>query len=264
VTSPHLTFASDAEAIDASGAISHWREHGWARLGAVASNETLAALRARADDIMLGRVVHEGMFFQSDSGTGRYEDLAFGRGWEGPSLCYRKIEKLEVDPLFRAWLGNPVFERVARAVIGPEVTLYRATLFTKSAEGGTDLPWHQDGGDFWGLDRDPELQIWTALDDVPLESGCVEAVDGSHRAGLATPLGGTIPLRVLLDARPDERSLALPARAGEVLLIHNHLWHRSGRNTTGRPRRAFTVAYMDARTRCVRKKRSPRSFMRVF
>jgi phytanoyl-CoA hydroxylase len=259
-----LTLASDPETLDIAAAISHWREHGWARLGAIASDDTLGRLRERADDIMLGRVVHEGMFFQADSATGRYEDLAFGRGWEGPGLSYRKVEKLEFDPLFRAWLANQAFERVARAVIGPGVALYRATLFTKSAAGGTDLPWHQDGGDFWGLDRDPELQIWTALDDVPRESGCVEAVDGSHRAGLATPLGGTIPLRVLTAARPEERTVALPARAGEVLLIHNHLWHRSGRNTTGRPRRAFTVAYMDARTRCVRKKRAPRSFLAVF
>ncbi|MGO9836322.1 MAG: phytanoyl-CoA dioxygenase family protein [Polyangiaceae bacterium] len=262
---PHpLALASDAETLDVVAAIAHWREHGWAHLGTVASEETLARLRARADDIMMGRVVYEGMFFQGDSATGRYEDLAFGRGWEGPSLRYRKIEKLELDPLFRAWLGNGAFERVARAVIGPEVALYRATLFTKSAEGGTELPWHQDGGDFWGLDRDPELQIWTAIDDVPRESGCVEVVDGSHRAGLATPLGGTIPVRVLLAARPEERTVAIPARAGEVLLIHNHLWHRSGRNTTGLPRRAFTVAYMDARTRCVRKKRAARSFMAVF
>jgi hypothetical protein len=244
--------------------VSHWREHGWARLGVVAGDETCSLLRARADDIMLGRVVYEGMFFQADSTTGRYEDLAFGRGWEGPSLSYRKIEKLEVDPLFRAWLSSEIFERVARAVIGPDVALYRATLFTKSARGGTDLPWHQDGGDFWGLDRDPELQIWTALDEVPIESGCVEVVDGSHRAGLATPLGGTIPLRVLQEARPEDHALAVPARAGEVLLIHNHLWHRSGRNTTGRPRRAFTVSYMDARTRCVRKKRAPRSFVPAF
>ena len=26
----------------------------------------------------------------------------------------------------------------------------------------------QDGGRLWGLSRDPELQIWTALDDAPL------------------------------------------------------------------------------------------------
>jgi phytanoyl-CoA hydroxylase len=259
-----LMLAPGAHAIDLQGIVAHWREHGWARLGIAASGETLDRLRARVDDIMLGRVVYEGMFFQLDSPSGTYEDLVFGRGWEGPSLRYRKVEKLEVDPLFRAWLENSLFERVVRAIVGAEVAIYRATLFSKGAHGGTDLPWHQDGGNFWGLSHDPELQIWTALDDAPPESGCVEVVDGSHVAGLATPLGGTIPRDARSRARPDERKRALPARAGEALLIHNHLWHRSGRNTTGAPRRAFTVTYMPASIRCMRKKRAPRSFMRVF
>jgi ectoine hydroxylase-related dioxygenase (phytanoyl-CoA dioxygenase family) len=144
------------------------------------------------------------------------------------------------------------------------VNLYRATLFTKAAEGGTDLPWHQDGGDFWGLDREGELQIWTALDDASVDAGCVEVIDRSHRGGLATPLGGTIPAHLLASARAPERARPLPASAGEVLLIHNHLWHRSGRNTTGHIRRAFTVSYLDARTRCTRKKRAPRTFPRVW
>ena len=213
---------------------------------------------------MMGRVVHEGLFFQRDSPTGRYEELVFGRGWEGPSLEYRKIEKLELDPCFRGWLENAVFERVARALLGDAVALYRATLFTKSARGGTVLPWHQDGGSFWGLDRDPELQIWTALDDAPEGGGCLEVVDASHLGGLATPLGGTIPHDRLDERHADERITALPARAGEVLLIHNYLWHRSGRNTTGVTRRAFTVSYIDAATRCTRRRRAPRAFVRVF
>lgn len=244
--------------------LDHYRRHGWARLGLVAGEETLSTLRTRAEEIMLGRVVHEGLFFQHDAPTGRYEDLEFGRGWVGPSLSYRKIEKLERDPLFRAWIEAPVFEPVVRAVVGPDVAIYRATLFTKSAIGGTELPWHQDGGSFWGLDRDPELQIWTALDDAPAEAGCVEVFDGSHRGGLATPLGGTIPRDVLDRAGADTQRLALPARAGEALLIHNHLWHRSGTNTTGLARRGFTVAYMPASTKCVRKRRAPRAFTRVF
>jgi len=249
---------------DLAAAIAHWRAHGWARLGRVATDADLEALRRRADDVMLGRVVHEGLFFQHDAETGRYEDLEFGRGWVGPSLAYRKIEKLERDDVFRAWIENPAFERVVRAVVGDEVAIYRSTLFSKSARGGTELPWHQDGGSFWGLDRDPELQIWTALDDVPVAAGCVEVVDGSHRGGLATPLGGSIPRDVVERAGADARRLALPAAAGDVLLIHNHLWHRSGTNATGRPRRAFTVAYMPASTRCVRKRRPPREFVRVF
>jgi ectoine hydroxylase-related dioxygenase (phytanoyl-CoA dioxygenase family) len=250
--------------VSMQSAIAHYREHGWVRLGVLADEPTLAALRARADDIMLGRVIHEGLFFQHDSRTGRYEDLEFGRGWVGPSLSYRKIEKLERDPLFRAWLEHPAFEHLVRAVVGPEVSIYRATLFTKSAHGGTELPWHQDGGTFWGLDRDPELQIWTALDDAPAESGCLEVLDGSHLAGPATPLGGTIPCDVVARHGAEARRLALPARAGEVILIHNHLWHRSGTNATGRPRRGFTVAYMPASTQCLRKRRAKRTFLRVF
>lgn len=245
-------------------ALEHWRAHGWARLGVLADDGVLEALRRRADDIMQGRVVHEGLFFQHDSGTGRYEDLEFGRGWIGPSAAYRKIEKLERDPLFRAWLEHPCLEPVVHAVVGPEVAIYRATLFTKSAAGGTELPWHQDGGSFWGLDRDPELQVWTALDDVPAEAGCVEVVDSSHRGGLATPLGGSIPADVVARAGADTRRLALPAVAGEVMLLHNHVWHRSGTNATGKPRRAFTVSYMPASTRCTRTRRAPRTFTRAF
>jgi hypothetical protein len=256
--------AGGAEGTDVAAAVAHFRAHGWARLGVAASDAALERLRARADDIMMGRVVHEGLFFQRDSHSGRYEDLVFGRGWEGPSPEYRKIEKLEVDPLFRAWLENALFERVARVVLGDAVALYRATLFTKGVDGGTELPWHQDGGSFWGLDRDPELQIWTALDDAPVEAGCVEVVDASHAGGLATPLGGTIPKEISLERGADARKVPLPARAGEVLLIHNYLWHRSGWNTTGRPRRAFTVSYLSADTRCTRRRRAPRSFVRVF
>ncbi len=245
-------------------ALEHFRVHGWARLGRLADDEQLARLRERADDLMLGRVVHEGLFFQHDAPSGRYYDLDFGRGYVGPSLSYRKIEKLERDPVFRAWLENPAFERIVRPLVGGDVTLYRATLFTKAATGGTDLPWHQDGGSFWGLDRDPEVQLWTALDDSSLEAGCVEVLDGSHLGGLASPLGGVVQPEALARARAEERKLALPAQAGEVLLLHNHVWHRSGVNTTGRTRRAFTVAYMHASTRCTRKKRAPREFLRVF
>ena len=244
--------------------LAHFREHGWARLGRVLDDAGLAALRERADELMLGQRVIDGLFFQKDSASGRYGDLEFGRGWVGPSLEYRKIEKLEKDDRYRALIANPLYERVARALIEGEIAVYRACLMTKAASGGTVLGWHQDGGRFWGVDRDPDLQIWTALDDAPAEAGCVEVVPGSHRAGLATPGGGNLPPEVLAAAGAEQRALALPARAGEALLIHNHVWHRSGRNHSGLARRAFTVCYMSAATRCLRRKRAPREFHRPF
>jgi ectoine hydroxylase-related dioxygenase (phytanoyl-CoA dioxygenase family) len=249
---------------DVEAAVAHHRAHGWARLGTVLDDEALAALRARADAIMLGEIAIPGLFFQHDSDTGRYDDLSFGEGYVGPSLRYRKIEKLERDPLFRALIEHATFERVVRAVIPGDIAIYRAVLFSKSKEGGSNLPWHQDGGKFWGLDREPTLQIWTGLDDAELDGGCVEVVPGSHAAGLATPLGGVVP-DALVEARGAEAAaLPIPTRAGEALLIHNHVWHRSARSRSGHARRGFTVCYMSAETRCLRKKRAPREFVRVF
>ena len=107
------------------------------------------------------------------------------------------------------------------------------------------------------------LQIWTALDDAPLVAGCVEVLPGTHAQGLATPLGGVVPKNHLA-ARGTADAVALPARAGDVLLLHNHVWHRSAPNRTGSARRALSVCYMSAATKCVRKKRAPRTFVRVF
>lgn len=250
--------------MDLTGPLAAYRADGYARLGPVLDEATLVALRARADEVMLGQVTYPGLFFQRDTVTGRYDDLEFGKGWQGPSLNYRKVEKLEKDPLFLSLIQAPLFGRVTRAVLGEAVTIYRAVLFNKAAQGGTPLPWHQDGGEFWGIDRDPELQIWVALDDAPVEAGCVEFFPGTHRAGLATPLGGLVPEAMAAARDAEAHAVKVPARAGEALLIHNMVWHRSGVNRTAAPRRAFTVCYLAAETRCLRKKRAPRSFPRVF
>jgi phytanoyl-CoA hydroxylase len=257
-----MTDALDDAALER--ALADYREQGFGRLGRVVDDATLTALRQRADDLMLGCLTIPGLFFQHDASSGRYEDLVHGAGWIGPSLDYRKLEKLEKDDLFHALLSSPVFERAARAVIGGDIVIYRAVLFHKGAAGGSNLPWHQDGGRFWGLDRDPVLQIWTALDDAPEDGGCVEVLPGSHHHGLVSPLGGLVQPEHVAARHADARAVKVPARAGEVLLLHNHCWHRSGRSATGRPRRAFTVCYMSAATRCTRKKHAPRAFVRVF
>jgi len=209
-------------------------------------------------------VTYPGLFFQLDAETGRYEDAPIGLGWQGPSLAYRKLEKLEKDPRFLAWLENPLFEKVTRAQIEGPVVLYRAIVFNKGIPGGSDIPWHQDGGKLWGLSQDPFVQIWTALDDAPIDGGCLEVIPGSHVGGLVTPLGGVVPADKVAAARANERAVPLPAAAGEVVLVHNNLWHRSGRSRTGKRRLALSVCYMSAATRCLRKKRAPRVFFPVF
>jgi phytanoyl-CoA hydroxylase len=256
--------AADAVETALDAPLAEFARNGYARLGPVLSADGARQLRERADALMLGEIRYPGLFFQHDSATGLYEDLRFGDGWVGPSRAYRKLEKLELDPLFVAWIENPLFARVARAVLGGELALYRAVLWNKAPHGGMDLPWHQDDGEFWGLDRPPCLQIWTALDDAPAEAGCVEVLPGSHLQGLASPVGGTVQRDRLEAERAESRCMQLPVVAGEALLIHNHVWHRSGRNTTDTPRRAIGISYLSGATRCRRKRRAPRTFQRVF
>jgi hypothetical protein len=245
---------------DVAAALAHLAVHGWARLGRVAADDALATLRARADALMTGGVPREGLFFQHDSPTGAYEDLRFGDGWIGPSPAYRKIEGLERDDVVRGWIAGAVARAVLWTKAAARAGADEVGTDEPRAGGGTALPWHQDGGRFWGLSAQPTLTMWTALDDAPVESGCVEVIPGTHLGGLATPEGGTIPAELTVVRAADV--LALPAVAGEVLLLHNLVWHRSGRNRTGQARRALSVCYMSASITCLRKRRAPRRFLR--
>ena len=46
-----------------------------------------------------------------------------------------------------------------------------------------------------------------------------------------------------------EKVISLEAEAGEAILLHNFLLHKSGINSTPMSRRAFSVTYMDSETR---------------
>src|SRR4051812_27343999 len=225
-----------------------WEENGYLRLGQVASDAELAALQERIDAIMLGKVAYPGMFFQMDSQTGEYGDLR-GKGWEGPSLAYRKIQDLEQDPLFLGYMRHPRFRELTRELVGESVSVFRAMFMNKPARRGTVLPYHQDGGTQWGLDRERFVTVWTALDDAAIANGCMQVIPGSHRLGLLSDRGHTITPEQEARYCRDEDSLYLEARAGEAFLLHNYLLHRSGVNRIERPRRAFSVVYMDGATR---------------
>lgn len=250
--------------IDVAAAIEAYRAQGFAKLGRVVDDAQLAQLRERTEDLMLGRVTWPGLFFQLDATTGDYRDAPLGLGWQGPSLAYRKLEKLELDDRFRELIRHPTLEPVVRALIPGRVTLYRAIVFNKAAAGGTEIPWHQDAGKLWGLSDDPEVQLWTALDDAPGDGGCLEVVPGSHRWGLASPLGGVVPENLVREREADAKALALPVLAGESVLLHNLVWHRSGKTQTGKRRLGFSACYLPASVRCVRKKKKARQFFEVF
>ncbi len=229
-------------------------KNGYLRLGKVMSEQELEQMRQRIDDIMLGKanINYDRLLMQLDGETGRYEDLpAQTLGFKGPTLAYRKIQNLEYDPVFLRYMQKPIFREICATVYGAHapIACYRAMFMNKPAQKGTILPWHQDAGLQWGLDRDPVVTIWTALDPATKQNGCVRVVPGSHRLGLLSEWGHTITPEQEAMYCPEEKVVYLEAEAGEAILLHNWLLHGSGVNAIDIPRRAFSVCYMDGRTR---------------
>jgi len=230
-----------------------YERDGYLRLGKTLTDEELAALQQRIDDIMLGKapVDYDRMLMQLDRIPGQTD--APGpqtNGHKGGTLRYRKIQDLEFDPLFLAYMQKPLFRHICERVYGSQanVACFRAMFMNKPAREGTVLVWHQDR--WTHLDRDPLITIWTALDPATKANGCVEIIPGAHHR-LINPEHGS---GFLTDAQAAEllqknERVYLELAAGEAVLLHNHLPHGSGVNSTDIPRRAFSACYMDAATK---------------
>lgn len=229
---------------------SDYARDGFLHLGRLLDPAAVAALCARADDLALGRLRNPELEMQLDTG-GVYEELPGAvRAFEQGTLAYRKIQGLQTDPLFARLVWHPLAAEICARQYGAHapVSIFRAMVMNKPAGQGTYLPWHQDGGTVWKLDRDPLVTIWVALDPATRENGCMEVVPGTHRLGLLSAHGSTVaPEEVARHCRP-ESVRPLEVESGHAVLLHNWTIHRSGINPSPTPRRAFTACYMDGRT----------------
>jgi len=233
-----------------------WNDYsrdGFLHLGKVLEPEELEALRQRADDLSLGNVKNPHVQMQLDTG-GAYEELPAAVGsFDRGTVLYRKIQGLETDELFSRLVKHPLSLEICARQYGPHapVSIFRAMVMNKPAGQGTNLPWHQDGGDVWALDRDPLITIWVALDPATQANGCIEIVPGTHLLGLLSTFGSTVGDEDVMRHCPSERIQPLEVEAGHAVLLHNWLIHRSGVNPSTAPRRAFTACYMDGRTQSI-------------
>ena len=230
----------------------HFAEHGYVRLGKVLDGAGLAELQRRIDAIMLGEFSYPEMDFQLDGGDADYAKMpTVTLGHKGATLQYRKIMGLERDPVFLGYMQHPFFRQLTQRLIGEDVSIFRAMFMNKPAERGTVLPWHQDVGVGWGVDNNPTATVWTALDRATVATGCMQVVPGSHKHGVISERH--FPSKEqLAKYAPSGSEIDLEAEAGEAILLNNLMLHRSGVNSTGQSRRAFSIAYMDGASRSTR------------
>ena len=141
--------------------------------------------------------------------------------------------------VLRTLVATSPLREVAGDLIGPDVRLYWDQAVYKKPDTSASFPWHQDNG-YAFLDPQQYLTCWIALTDATRDNGRPWVVPGLHRLGtLAHRLTDTG--FVCLDNPPD--SVAVPVRAGSIVVFSSLTPHCTGPNRTDDVRKAYIVQY---------------------
>ena len=139
-------------------------------------------------------------------------------------------------------MAGPVAD-LARTLIGPAPYLFNEQFVFKGAGAGSSFAWHQDSG-YVGFDHQPYLTLWCALDDATLDNGCIHVLP--RDLGNETDVNPHVwdeAGRELVGYDGDQAGIAVPCKAGSIIAFSSVTLHRSGPNTTERPRRAYVCQY---------------------
>ncbi|MCO6457301.1 MAG: phytanoyl-CoA dioxygenase family protein [Pirellulaceae bacterium] len=220
-----------------------YAQQGFAVVEDLLSDETLARLRQRTQDIAEGLVPE----FPS-------ADIELEPGAERRTLAtVRKLNRCaENDSVFLELASEPSILDVIESLIGPDIKLYASQCFMKPP-GGIAKPYHQDSA-YFTIEPPDLVTCWAALDDVTLDNGCMWVIPGSHRGGLVGHardwlVGDRVDMQVPLDRLDLGRELPVVMPAGSCSFHHSLLLHRSAANLSDRSRRGLAVHYMSARSR---------------
>ena len=150
--------------------------------------------------------------------------------------------------VLRDFTTSALLAGVCADLVGPDVRLYWDQAVYKKPGTASPFPWHQDNG-YAFVEPQQYLTCWVALTDATEENGCPWVVPGLHRRGtLAHDYSdiGFVCLRDPADA------VAVPARAGSIVVFSSLTPHSTGPNRTDDVRKAYIVQYVPTGAEVVR------------
>lgn len=178
------------------------------------------------------------------------EETQPGFGWDEPEGRVSKIFVLHRRPAFRAFLTDSRIASLLAEAIGPDVDCFLSQFIFK-LPGALGQPWHQDAF-YFPFDRGPQVGAWLAVTDATPDNGPLWVLPGSHTEEVH---------RVVADSRENanfayveivdhdmEGAIPVLLTAGDLLLFHSHLMHRSTDNASSRKRAAMVYHYGEAGT----------------
>jgi ectoine hydroxylase-related dioxygenase (phytanoyl-CoA dioxygenase family) len=135
--------------------------------------------------------------------------------------------------------GSALFADLCHDLIGPDARLYWDQAVYKQPHSAEPVLWHQDNG-YTYVEPQAYLTCWVALTDATLENGCVWVLPGVHRGGTVAHTDTPIGYRCCDDP---EGAVAVPVKAGSIVVFSSLTPHATGHNTTGEVRKAYILQY---------------------
>lgn len=160
----------------------------------------------------------------------------------------------EYDPWFQNLFLGESIRNVAECLLGENAVPRNLQYFSKPPGVGRPTPPHQDGYYFM-LTPCEAITLWLAVDDVDEGNGCVRYVRGSHRRGMRThrrtaTLGFSQGIVDFPLPEDQQHEVAVPARAGDLLVHDAMTIHRADGNTSSdRSRRALGMVFYSQHAR---------------
>jgi ectoine hydroxylase-related dioxygenase (phytanoyl-CoA dioxygenase family) len=152
------------------------------------------------------------------------------------------------SPVLRDFTRSALLTDVCADLVGPDVRLYWDQAVYKKPGTESPFPWHQDNG-YAFVEPQQYLTCWVALTDATEENGCPWVVPGLHRRGTLAHEYSDIGFVCLRDP---EDAVAVPARAGSIVVFSSLTPHSTGPNRTGDVRKAYIVQYAPSGAEVVR------------
>ncbi|MDJ0637585.1 MAG: phytanoyl-CoA dioxygenase family protein [Paracoccaceae bacterium] len=146
-------------------------------------------------------------------------------------------------PELKTFVLGKTMADIARQCLGAEPYLFNEQFVVKGAGKGASFAWHQDSA-YVGFDHTPYVTIWMALDDTSEANGCVYLLPRDIDANpQIDPHEWQDDTNELNGYFGDDPGLPMECTAGTVVAFSSITLHRSGPNTTDRPRRAYIAQY---------------------
>lgn len=167
----------------------------------------------------------------------------------GGDQILQMLNLWENYPAFKPFTLSKRMGNVAKKLTNSEeIYVFHDQALVKEPHANTPSPWHQDQP-YWPSKESGMLSIWIALDDVPIERGCMQFVPKSHTWGEFPPVSFTGDPDALYNMLSDEQKAQwnpdpLPIKAGDCTWHHGLTFHYTNGNSTDVPRRVLTIIYI--------------------